>query len=50
MLERITTALIGYFKMQIAAGADAIQIFDSWGGIIAGADYEAASLRWIESS
>jgi uroporphyrinogen decarboxylase len=33
--------------MQIAAGADAIQIFDSWGGAIAEADYEAASLRWI---
>jgi uroporphyrinogen decarboxylase len=47
LLEKITAALIGYFKMQIEAGADAIQIFDSWGGIIAGADYEAASLRWI---
>jgi uroporphyrinogen decarboxylase len=47
LLEKLTTALIAYFKLQIAAGADAIQIFDSWGGIIAGADYEAASLRWI---
>jgi uroporphyrinogen decarboxylase len=34
-------------RAQIAAGADAIQIFDSWGGIIAGSDYEAASLKWI---
>jgi uroporphyrinogen decarboxylase len=33
--------------MQIEAGADAIQIFDSWGGILAGPDYEAASLQWI---
>jgi len=47
LLEKLTTALIAYFKMQIAVGADAIQIFDSWGGIIAGADYEAASLQWI---
>ena len=47
LLEKLTGALIAYFKMQIAAGADAIQIFDSWGGIIAGQDYEAASLRWI---
>jgi uroporphyrinogen decarboxylase len=47
LLERITQALIAYFQMQIRAGADAIQIFDSWGGIIAGPDYEAASLRWI---
>ncbi|HEX3730553.1 MAG TPA: uroporphyrinogen decarboxylase [Opitutaceae bacterium] len=47
LLEKLTAALIAYFKMQIGAGADAIQIFDSWGGVIAGADYEAASLRWI---
>jgi uroporphyrinogen decarboxylase len=47
LLEKLTAALIAYFKMQIAAGADAIQIFDSWGGIIAGVDYEAASLQWI---
>jgi uroporphyrinogen decarboxylase len=47
LLEKLTDALVVYFKMQIAAGADAIQIFDSWGGLIAGADYEAASLKWI---
>jgi uroporphyrinogen decarboxylase len=47
LLEKLTAALIVYFRMQIRAGADAIQIFDSWGGIIAGADYEAASLQWI---
>ena len=47
LLEKLTAALIAYFRMQIAAGADAIQIFDSWGGIVAGTDYEAASLRWI---
>ncbi len=47
LLEKLTAALIVYFQMQIRAGADAIQIFDSWGGIIAGADYEAASLKWI---
>jgi uroporphyrinogen decarboxylase len=47
LLEKLTAALIAYFKMQISSGADAIQIFDSWGGIIAGPDYEAASLRWI---
>lgn len=49
LLEKLTSALIAYFRMQIAAGADAIQIFDSWGGIVAGPDYEAASLRWIRA-
>jgi len=47
LLEKLTQALIVFFKMQIAAGADAIQIFDSWGGILAAHDYEGASLRWI---
>jgi uroporphyrinogen decarboxylase len=47
LLEKLTAALIAYFQMQIRAGADAIQIFDSWGGILSGHDYEAASLHWI---
>jgi len=47
LLRKITEALIAYFQLQIAAGADAIQIFDSWGGVIAGPDYEIASLKWI---
>jgi uroporphyrinogen decarboxylase len=47
LLEKLSDSLIAYFKMQISAGADAIQIFDSWGGIIAGSDYEDASLKWI---
>ena len=47
LLEKLTDSLVAYFKMQIQAGADAIQIFDSWGGIIAGHDYEDASLKWI---
>jgi len=49
LMEKITAALIEYFLMQIRAGADAIQLFDSWGGIIAGPDYEAASLRWMRT-
>jgi uroporphyrinogen decarboxylase len=49
LLGKLTRALVAYFRMQIASGADAIQIFDTWGGIVAGPDYEAASLRWIRS-
>jgi uroporphyrinogen decarboxylase len=49
LLSKLTASLIAYFKMQIGAGADAIQIFDSWGGVIAGGDYEAASLKWIRA-
>jgi uroporphyrinogen decarboxylase len=49
LLGKLTASLIAYFKMQIGAGADALQIFDSWGGVIAGSDYEAASLKWIRA-
>jgi len=47
LLGKLTASLVAFFRMQIRAGADAIQIFDSWGGAVAGPDYEAASLRWI---
>ncbi|MBC2605163.1 uroporphyrinogen decarboxylase [Pelagicoccus albus] len=47
LMEKISDALVSYFRMQHAAGAEAIQIFDSWGGIIAGENYEEASLKWI---
>jgi uroporphyrinogen decarboxylase len=47
LLEKLTVGLIDYFKLQIESGVDAIQIFDSWGGLVAGPDYEPASLQWI---
>jgi uroporphyrinogen decarboxylase len=47
LLEKLTTCLIDYFRLQIESGVDAIQIFDSWGGLVAGPDYEQASLQWI---
>ncbi len=47
LLTTISDALIDYFKMQIAAGVDAIQIFDSWGGVLPAHHFEDASLKWI---
>lgn len=45
LLALVTRTLAGYFRRQIAAGADAIQIFDSWAAWCD--DYEEWSLRWI---
>ncbi len=47
LLEKITESVIEYLAMQAESGADAVQIFDSWGGILSGEDYEEASLKWI---
>lgn len=47
LLEKVTAAVEEFVEMQIEAGAEAIQIFDSWGGICSGSTYEACSLQWI---
>ena len=39
LLRRLTTAVIGYLNGQIAAGAHAVQLFDSWVGCLAPDDY-----------
>jgi len=33
LLDKLTDVSIGYLRMQVGAGAQAIQIFDSWAGI-----------------
>ncbi len=33
LLDKLTDVTIGYLRMQVGAGAQAIQIFDSWAGI-----------------
>ncbi len=40
LMEKITTMDMEYLNAQIKAGAQAIQIFDTWGGILSPADYE----------
>lgn len=47
LLQMITDTTIAYLKGQVAAGADIIQIFDSWGGLLSPADFENISLKYI---
>ena len=47
LLSLVSDALCAFFRMQIEAGVDAIQIFDSWGAACPGPLYERLSLRWI---
>lgn len=47
LLEKITQSTINYLKAQIKAGADVVQIFDSWAGILSPEAYREFSLRYI---
>jgi len=40
LLDKLTNQVIDYLRLQIAAGVDAIQLFDSWAGILSPEDYE----------
>ncbi len=47
LLQKITDTTIAYLKAQIAAGANLVQIFDSWAGILSPAQYKEYSLPYI---
>jgi uroporphyrinogen decarboxylase len=40
LLARLTSLMAEYLKRQAAAGADAVQIFDSWAGLLSRASWE----------
>ncbi|HUH50970.1 MAG TPA: uroporphyrinogen decarboxylase [Flavobacterium sp.] len=46
LLQKITDTTIEYLKAKVAAGCDAIQIFDSWGGVLSPVDYQEFSWRY----
>jgi uroporphyrinogen decarboxylase len=41
LMEKLVTVLADYAAQQVAAGADVIQVFDSWVGALSPADYRA---------
>lgn len=47
LLQMITDSTINYLKAQIRAGADLVQIFDSWAGILGPKQYQEFSLKYI---
>lgn len=48
ILDKLADAVSAYLSAKIKAGADAVQIFDTWGGILAQKDFEEFSMRYIE--
>ncbi|MBS3964468.1 MAG: uroporphyrinogen decarboxylase [Methylomonas sp.] len=46
MLDTLAQAVATYLNAQIAAGADAVMVFDTWGGMLSHDDYLEFSLRY----
>ncbi len=47
LLDKLSIAIIDYLNGKVDAGCQAIQIFDTWGGILSPWDFEEFSLRYI---
>ena len=47
-LQKITDTTILYLKEKVAAGADVIQLFDSWGGLLSPEDYNQFSWYYLQ--
>ena len=48
LLDHLTTATIAYLNAQVAAGAQAIMVFDTWGSVLTPANYRAFSLAYLQ--
>ncbi|WP_115717259.1 uroporphyrinogen decarboxylase [Gallaecimonas mangrovi] len=47
MLAKLADSVTLYLNAQIKAGAQAVQIFDTWGGVLSGPAYQAFSLQYM---
>ena len=48
VLSVLADSVTEYLNAQIAAGAQAVQIFDTWGGVLSSPCYQAFSLQYME--
>ncbi len=48
VLDVTTRAVIDYLNAQVAAGAQAMMVFDTWGGVLSPGNYQAFSLDYMQ--
>ena len=47
LLQVVTDSVIDYLKAQVAAGAQSLMVFDTWGGMLSTANYQTFSLQYM---
>jgi len=48
LLQKITDTTIAYLKAKVESGVNAVQVFDSWGGMLSPVDYQEFSWQYIQ--
>lgn len=48
LMDVLTAAVTGYLQLQVDAGVHAIQIFDSWAGVLSPADFDRFALPYVK--
>jgi len=48
LLQKITDTTIAYLKRKVEKGVSAVQVFDSWGGMLSPEDYQVFSWQYID--
>jgi len=48
LLDKLAQSVAAYLNAQIQAGAQAVMLFDTWGGMLSGDDYREFSLRYAQ--
>ena len=48
LLDKLADSVILYLNAQIAAGAQSVMVFDTWGGVLSPRDYKLFSLQYME--
>lgn len=47
LLEKLAESVVQYLNGQIDSGAQAVMVFDTWGGVLSGPQYEDFSLQYM---
>lgn len=48
LLDKLADSIILYLNAQVESGAQALMIFDTWGGVLSPRDYQEFSLRYMQ--